>query len=158
MSFKSVAMLRRGENMRLTLIFLLLASYTLAAPKATVGAAEAFSKAVEVGLPKVAVDKEGRDRLVVMRIEMEKIRRVEASVEAKWSFSRRASTSNDIVEANRLSTLSGLRTLAESSRLLVARSREVVTESKREQIEALFTSLNRAVDEYEAELHSGRYP
>ena len=106
----------------------------------------------------MSYEKEDRDRLVAMRVEMEKIRRVVARVEAKWSFSRRASTSKEIVEANRLSTLSDLRTLAESSRLLVARSREVMAESKPEQIETLFTSLSRTLSEYEGELQGGRYP
>jgi hypothetical protein len=144
--------------MKLTLIFLLLASFGFAAPKATLDAAEAFSRTVEAELPRPTDEKEDRDRLVAMRVELEKIRRVVGRVEVKWSFSRRASTSKEIVEANRLSTLSDLRTLAENSLLLVARSREVVPESKRAQLETLFISLGRALTEYEGELQGSRYP
>jgi hypothetical protein len=144
--------------MKLTLIFLLLASFGFAAPKATLDAAEAFSRTVEAELPRPTDEKEDRDRLVAMRVELEKIRRVVGRVEVKWSFSRRASTSKEIVEANRLSTLSDLRTLAENSLLLVARSREVVPESMRAQLETLFISLGRALTEYEGELQGGRYP
>jgi hypothetical protein len=144
--------------MKLALIFLLFVTSVAAAPKATLDAAEAFNKAVDAELTKTGVEKGSRERLGAIRVEMEKIRRLVASIEAKWGFSRRASTSKEIIEANRLSTLSGLRTLAESSGALLARFREVVLESKLEQVEALFTSLQRAISEYEKELKDGRYP
>ncbi len=145
-------------DMKLMLLCLLLVAPAFAAPEATLEAAGAFGKALEMELPTTASEKEGRERLVGMRIELEKIRRIVVSIERMWSFSRRASTSKDIVEANRLSTLNDLRTLAESSRSLVAQSRKVVLEPKRAQIEALFVSLSQSIGEYKEELQGGRYP
>jgi hypothetical protein len=144
--------------MKLFAIFLLLCSLGLASPRATLTSAEELNRAIDAKLPKSAVEGTDTNKLLEIRLGMEKIRRLAGRIEAKWSFSRWSTTKREVVESNRVSTVGELRTLNEIAEALVIQVREFVPESKRAGVEESFKSLREAIAAYEKQLQEGRYP
>jgi hypothetical protein len=84
--------------MKLFAIFLLLCSLGLASPRATLTSAEELNRAIDAKLPKSAVEGTDTNKLLEIRLGMEKIRRLAGRIEAKWSFSRWSTTKREVVE------------------------------------------------------------